>query len=224
MSTNNCTAVARSPFWTPLSTLDRLNSWVRSEPDWQLRSALKPVIYAVKTDAILATSKQWHIGLRRVYVTKPCRACNGTGIWESFYDSSNVPCRTCGATGKVMLKFVETTIGPIRWHIPATRWNSSSLDVYVPFPSFAYDFSSDHYELADGWEPNQPGRTLTPDRVERDMLIILHVFPHHVAFALDYHHDAGIERTWNCPNVRKAEDWLRNLFHSTERKSNARLR
>lgn len=211
------TLIANS-FWTPLLALDRLNSWLRSDKPFscRARSELKAVIYWTKTHAILETSKRYHIGMRRVMVKTRCRRCSGTGQWYSFYDFAGEypePCRGCRATGTATLKFIETTLGPIRWHTPAERWYMSSLDDYIPFPSFYGGYDSDeHYELAEGWEPNKPGRPMALEDALRDMLIILRAWPHEVAFALDFHHHAGIERQWKQPDVRKAEAWLAELF------------
>ena len=223
------TDLMASSFWTPVLALDRLNSWVRSErPLWCLaQSSLKPVIYWTKTHAILDVSKCWHIGLRRVMVKKPCRRCDGTGSWLSWNDPGpsadedisfkeyranyGERCFVCNGTGTATLKFIESTIGPVRWHTPAEKWYVSSLDVYVPYPSF-YPNGEEHYELSDGWEPEQPGRQMPLDDVERDMNLILRTWPHEVCFAIDYHHRAGLERTWKCPDIPKAEQWLRGLF------------
>lgn len=218
--------------WTPLLALDRLNSWLRSDnPAWcPVRSALKSTIYWTKTKAILDYSRRWHIGMRRVMVRKPCRACNGTGTWLSdmHYCDSGERCFGCDATGTATLKFIETTIGPLRWHTPSEKWFSSSLDVYVPFQSFHHEarghVTDQYYALAEGWEPNQPGRWMPMTEVERDMLLVLREWPHEVCFAIDYQHSAGLERTWNCPDERRAERWIRecvsgNLLISPERAS-----
>lgn len=225
------TALLARSLWTPVLALDRLNSWLRSKrPLWcSVQSSLKPVIYWTKTQAILDLSKHWHIGMRRVMVKKPCRRCDGTGYWISWFDegpSRFLPeemsydeyranygerCRGCKGTGTATLKFIETTIGPVRWHTPADKWYMSSLDVYVPFPSY-YPDGEEHYELANGWEPEQPGRPLPMVDVERDMVTVLFAWPHEVCFSIDYHHHAGLERTWKIPDIQKAEQWLRGLF------------
>lgn len=214
----------KNNFWTPLLALDRLNSWLRADHPFccPLRSALRGTIYWTKTQAILDASKRWHIGMRRVMVKKECHTCSGTGLWVPWnYDppdeeyssrEGGEPCRRCGGTGTATLKFIETEIGPIRWHTPADKWYMSSLDVYVPFPSFAHD-GEKHYELSNGWEPLQKGRPMKPAEVERDFLIILEAYPHHVCFHLDYDHHAGIERRWMNPDMSKARAWTRNLFH-----------
>ena len=231
--------------WTPLLALDRLNSWLRApEPSWcAARSALKPVIYWTKTQAILDLSKRWHISMRRVMVRKPCRRCDGTGQWIHAFSWDELshgdrdeqranygePCRGCEATGTATLKFIETQIGPVRWHTPSEKWWSSSLDVYVPFPSFHHEARAhtayQYYELAEGWSPEQPVRPMPLADVQRDILIVLEEWPHEVCFAIDYHHHVGVERQWRCPNVSLAKQWLLNLtslsavrttFHSDE--------
>ncbi|MDX1951474.1 MAG: hypothetical protein SFY81_04780 [Verrucomicrobiota bacterium] len=196
------TTIAHSPFWTPLFALDRLNSWVRARNQraWLLQSKLEPVIYWTKTKAILSASKQWQINLRRVAVKKPCRVCGGTGTWVSdrayWYSNEEYEdcllnygetCRKCNGSGTVLLRFVETTIGPIRWHTPSERWDASSLDVYVPFPGHAYK-GAEFFEVSTDWEPNRPGKPLSVKEVERDMLVLLKAFPKDVCFALEFHH------------------------------------
>jgi len=223
--------LAISPLFTPLLALDRLNSWLRSDQPWccPIRSALKPVVYWTKTNAILDISKQWQIGLRRVMVKKPCRRCDGTGTWISDYAwdwklsrdemraNYGERCRGCEGTGTATLKFIETTIGLVRWHTPADKWYMSSLDLYLPYPSFYAQRDSDqYYEDAGTWQPEQKGRPLTPSEIERDILLVLRAYPHHVAFALDFHHHAGTEPRYGCPDIPKAQAWLRNLFRAEE--------
>lgn len=219
---------------TPVFALDRLNSWLRAEDPLfcPARSALAPVIYWTKTQAILEVSKRQYIGLRRVMVRKPCRVCDGTGTWlsdrawnhccwddvstEDARANYGEPCRTCEATGTVTLKFVESTIGPVRWHTPSEKWWSSSLDVYLPFPSYHHEakaFSAfQYYQLADGWQPNQPGRPLSLEDALRDMLIVLETWPHEVCFAIDFHHHTKLEGKWRIPDHDAAARWLQSLF------------
>lgn len=224
--------LARSSFWTPLFALDRLNSWLRAEQPLccPFRGPLKPVIYWTKTQAILLASKEWQIGMRRVMVKKPCRKCDGTGSWlpwwadkcddyccktyAEFRVNHGETCRGCSGTGTATLKFVETTIGPLRWHTPAEKWYMSSLDVYVPFPSYYGERTDTHYELAEGWEPNQKGRPLGLAEVERDMAILLAAYTHEVCFSIDFHHHLRL--SYRHPDVSKVQAWLRGLFHPTE--------
>lgn len=212
MMMNQELALMRSPLWTPLFALDRLNSWLRSEEPFPARliGTLKPVIYWTKTQAILEVSKRWHIGMRRVMVKKECRSCNGTGTYIRW-DDARFPCRNCEATGTATLKFIETTIGPIRWHTPSEKWFGSSLDVYVPFASFHHDGEA-FYEMADGWQPLQKGRPLSLAEVHRDMMMLLRAWPHEVCFSIDFHHDAGLERNWRNPDLAKAEEWVEGVI------------
>lgn len=218
-----------SPLWQPLLALDRLNSWLRAGDDWRCdaRSSLKRVIYWTKTHAILNASKQIEIGMRRVMVKKPCRKCDGTGIWVPWDWSPSggdyskrdggEACRGCNATGTATLRFIETVIGSIKWHTPAEKWYMSSLDVYVPFKSYYGEGDADsYYELATDWEPNQKGRDMPAADAERDMLAVLKQWPHEVCFSLDYHHHAQSERTWNMPDTRRATEWIAHFFRPNE--------
>lgn len=226
-------ALAKSDLFTPLFALDRLNSWLRADKPifCPFTSALKPIIYWTKTHAILDASKRWHIEMRRVMVKKKCRRCEGTGSWISWWADRGYGegelsmeewranygerCRGCSGTGIATLKFVETQIGPIRWHTPADKWRSSSMDVYVPFPSYAHD-GEEHYELAQDWEPLQKGRSQPLDRVEQDMLILLDAYPHEVCFAIEFHHRIGCQSHYRTSDIPKARRWIWNLFRPAE--------
>lgn len=227
--TQRTTLPAKS-IYTPLLALDRLNSWIRSDRPWscRARSALKPVIYWTKTQAILDMSRREHIAMRRVMVVKPCRRCEGTGtflsdyVWNYYhYDGEGTTeelrsnygerCWVCLGEGTVRLKFVATTIGPIRWHTPSEKWWSSGLEVYVPFPCFHGERNGDGYELATDWALNQPGRAMTMAEVQRDMLIVLQAWPHDVCFSIDFHHNTKFEPYYKCPRVAEAAAWIREL-------------
>lgn len=230
--------IASSPFYTPLFALDRLNSWLRADyglgtlSQCRLQSMLKRSIYSVKIHAILAASKQMHVGLRRVKAVKPCRVCDATGqylspyymphyeegeTWDDARSNYGERCHTCAGTGQVNLLFIESIIGPIRWHSPAKDWFSWSLDVYVPFPSFYGELNAaDYYAMATDWEPLQKGRPLELAEVKRDLLIVLEAFPHDLCSSLDFYHSAGLERTFKTPDVIKARQWINQLFNRVE--------
>lgn len=218
-------ALAKSDL-TPFFALDRLNSWIRAEHPWYCvaRSTFKPVIYWTKTKAILEATKVWQVPLRRVMVKKPCRSCSGTGSWlsdrhyicweegetlEEARANYGERCRTCRGKGIVTLKFVESTIGPIRWHTPIEKWVSSSLDVYVPFPAFYASDDDEGYVPADNWQPCQPGRPMVLEDVRRDMLILLEAFPKDVAFSVEYHEHLGL--SYHAPDLGKVERWIRGV-------------
>jgi hypothetical protein len=163
--------------------------------------------------------------MRRVMVKKPCRRCDATGIWlpwnwepeDGDYrnrDGGEV-CRGCHGAGTATLLFIETSIGPLRWHTPAEKWHMSSLDVYVPFPSFYGEGDAEaekYYEPADGWEPCRSGRPLTPKEARRDTLLVLAGFPHDLCFAIDFDYHAGLERMYRHPDLDKAADWINCFF------------
>lgn len=217
--------LTRSDLWTPLFALDRLNSWLRAGRDtterfefWNpLRSVAKPIIYWVKTHAILASSRQWQCEFRRVIVRKKCRSCWGTGKWTRYDDwdrSEWEPCWHCDK-GVKSLHFVESTIGPIRWHTPSERWYMSSLDVYLPFRTY-WDIApkdrSQHYEVITDWEPDQPGRPMPLEDAFRDLRIILNAWPHDFCFSAEFHHRIGWK--YHAPHKWVAELWLAKQYES----------
>lgn len=221
----------RDSLWTPVLALDRLNSWLRAEDfdQWRLRSALKRAIYYTKTQAILDLTRRWHVGLKRVMVLKNCRRCDGSGLWVPhdcyFWDGESRDdyranygerCRGCDGTGKALLLFVESVIGPVRWHTPIKEWHSSSLDTYVPFPTFYGAVNHQNalrwYAPAWDWEPNRPGRPLTCEQIERDIILVLRAWPHPLCFALDYEFHDRLEVVFGEPDVERAAAGLRRLI------------
>lgn len=96
-----------------LAALGRLNGHARA---W---GCGKHAIYAYKRFAAERLAGAGQLSGRLVLWRGPCRACQGTGkFW--FYDPDyKTPCRDCGATGIVKLRFLETTLpdGTV-WHHP----------------------------------------------------------------------------------------------------------
>lgn len=200
------------------AALDRLNSWLRApQPLFcVMRSRLKPVVYWVKNAAILGASKVQPIGLRRVKFVARCRVCGGSGIferwhWSEDHEDEGEFCRTCNATGNVTLKFIESTIGPFRWHTPEMHWRGASLDVYVPFSA------DGDYEDAADWKPNTPGKPLTPAEVERDALTVLHAWPKDFGFIVEFHNrEACVQKQYGVTDMAKAETWIHTMRSEAE--------
>jgi Zn ribbon nucleic-acid-binding protein len=147
--------------------LARLNAWARLEYKDQLDMHEMPSrIYAWKKMAIGAAMKLGMATQRIIGVERSCKACKGTGEykWVDWNDEDHVDyqdCRRCGATGKVILRFVESTIaGQYRFHTPRPRWD---LGVFTP-----EDFEAVQPGGTD-WEPEQPGAPL--ERLEFIRLI-----------------------------------------------------
>ena len=217
--------LAPSPFWTPLFALDRLNSWLRLDADFPynylLHGYLKRTIYTVKVHAILDATRRWPVGLRRVVVEKQCRACDGSGVWvgdywqdcsccngyDEFKANHGERCRKCAGKGIVFLRFIESTIGPLRWHTPANSWWSWGLDVYVPYLSHYFDESDEAFEKTD-WQPNGKGRPLSYRESYRDLGIILRAWPHEFCSSVDFYHHVGLEKKFKQPDVAKAQQWI----------------
>lgn len=113
-----------------LPALSRLNSWCRVPFEQQLDmySAVEH-IYRYKTWAIREAIRLGLTGLRPLVVERPCKTCNGTGMFKRYFDAwgdgdwEGEDCRRCAATGKVKLGFIETNIGGFRWHTPRPKWN-----------------------------------------------------------------------------------------------------
>lgn len=160
-----------------LQALDALNSWCRAGDHWQLRSDLKEAIYYAKLRAIEAAYQAEDDTVkpvfRRVFERKKCRVCSGSGVWFSDYDfecEDGQPCRTCRATGTVTLRFVETTFSALnlRWHTPAHKWWSASLNVYCKFEA-PLDSLEGYDAVSDDWQSNLPGRELTLEEIEQHL-------------------------------------------------------
>lgn len=160
-----------------LHALDALNSWCRAREHWQLRSDLKAAIYHAKLEAIQAAycaeDETVKPVFRRVFERKKCRVCAGSGVWFSDYDLQcevGQACRTCRATGTVTLRFVETTFPALnlRWHTPAHKWWSASLNVYCKYEA-SLDSLEGYDAVSDDWQSNLPGRELSLEEIEQHL-------------------------------------------------------
>jgi len=95
-----------------LAALDRLNSHARAY------GCGKDAIYAYKTLAALMLAEAGDLQTRPVAVMAKCNRCYGTGRWHNYGHDTGERCRTCGATGYVHLRFVETRVDAFTWHHP----------------------------------------------------------------------------------------------------------
>lgn len=160
-----------------LQALDALNSWCRAGDHWQLRSDLKQTIYHAKLEAIQAAycaeDETVKPVFRRVFERRKCRVCAGSGMWFADYDyecEDGQPCRTCRASGTVTLRFVEITFPALnlRWHTPAHKWWSASLNVYCKFEA-SLDSLEGYDAVSDDWQSNLPGRELTLQEIDQHL-------------------------------------------------------
>lgn len=167
-----------------LPAMHRLNSHARSA-----RGAMQRAIYAYKELLAIDLGCRDLIGARLVGVVTKCLNCDGTGKFISWYDGpTGEPCRTCGRTGRVTLKFVETTTPDgAAWHHPYDKatdilraaWGHGEMDYEGPGVSGAYVFKGGMkdgrpaiFEFADGWRPQQPGMRLESDALARDLTLV----------------------------------------------------
>ncbi len=140
-----------------LPAMARLNNWCRVPFDQKLgMHDAERWIYAYKRFVIGAAIRLGMAALRLVAVERPCKTCKGTGLyeWVNWHDEDDVrfeDCRRCGATGKVLLRFVQSTIDGIRWHTPRPRWD---LGVFTEAEWEALSSTTTD------WEPEQPGQPM----------------------------------------------------------------
>jgi hypothetical protein len=139
-----------------IEPMAKLNSWARLP--YEERSEMyeaTDTIYAFKRRIIAAAIKLGTASLRLVAVERPCKTCKGTGQyeWVNWHDEDDrhfEDCRRCNDTGKVTLRFVESTIAGQRWHTPRPKWD---LGIFTPT-------DWEKCEPAGDWEPERPGKSL----------------------------------------------------------------
>lgn len=135
----------------------------------------KEAIYGYKKFAAMCDAIAGIAHPRPVGVMVTCHNCSGTGRFISFYDGpTNERCRTCSASGKVYLRFVETTVRGHVWHHP---WASGGREIFsaaLGEPEIFYDAGGRELQITwpDGrqerrpfesvgdWKPNTPGAKL----------------------------------------------------------------
>lgn len=150
-----------------LPALAQLNAWARLPLEQQLGMySAVPWIYSWKRGVIAAAIRIDAASHRIIAVERSCKACKGTGTyeWHDWNDEDHVEyerCRRCCATGKVILRFVESTFSNgWRAHTPRPKWD---LGIFTEA-----EFEAVRPGDTD-WTPEQPGQAL--ERLELIRLI-----------------------------------------------------
>lgn len=138
-----------------LPPLKALNSWARLPHAERMDMDCNSAIYWLKNRVIKRAVELGMASIRIVGVERPCKTCKGTGTytWVDWNDEDNVDyqdCRRCGHTGRVLLRFAETTIAGVRFHTPRPH------GAFLPIHPADWE----KYESTD-WEPEKPGKPLT---------------------------------------------------------------
>ncbi len=164
-----------------IDAMDRLNSHARS-PGLGVMSSERHAIYAYKAAVVTVLAHAGEVKGRLVSLQVKCRSCGGTGKWIDYeariYSPIAVldhtePCRTCSHTGKVTLRFLETTLpGDKVWHHPwSTRFDCVGLSLAQEiWPGMKAAAEGDGYRALTGdelrweapgdWLPNTPSQAL----------------------------------------------------------------
>ncbi|MEW6735019.1 MAG: hypothetical protein AB1489_27255 [Acidobacteriota bacterium] len=144
--------------------VDKLNSWVRSRSyKGHYDRGPKDAVYWLKRCALIAAHKAqlpWSNCLIDVVVK--CRDCSGTGRYYHWdWDEEFDHCYRCSNTGQARLTFVETQIdcgNIICWHTPRYK-----------FPIYGVELANKYEES--NWQPNTPGKDLSPDEAAKNLNI-----------------------------------------------------
>ena len=148
------------------------------------------------------------MSLRRIQDVQSCRRSAGTGIWFSpyaFHGDHGEPCRICRGSGRVALRFIESTFDGLKWHTPVNKWQSWSLDVYLDFPCIDQD-----YEVDPHWTVNLPGRELTLEEVVNDFREVMRHYADDVYFSLEFHYHLKLRNNHLGHSI--ANQWLDQLI------------
>lgn len=149
-----------------LVALDTLNSWARSDSYRRMYYyGPRNAVYWMKNSALRLAFRLGMAEWRPIRVEVECRQCHGTGDYDDSMGYHWHHCRACDSTGRVSLRFLETTIGGrFRWHTPSMRVPWEVSDRISPpnpdnLPRLRYWWED--AQPVDDWTPNQPGKDLT---------------------------------------------------------------
>lgn len=153
-----------------INAVNHLNQYARAEKVC-IFCENKDAIYNWKYDFIKKFSAMLHFIIRKIKVKTVCRGCDN-GIYSYYeYDFDVFPikekCYKCHGTGIKELYFYE-----IEWVEFGIKW-------HVPFDKFPY-YANIHLQEAcskltdytdePNYQPNQPGRLLSPDEAAKYFL------------------------------------------------------
>jgi hypothetical protein len=158
-------------FLDGLPHIDRLNSWVRSDGGRRYsHRALVNVIYHFKNEAIKGAIARGLASHRLVGTIITCRDCGGTKRYTDHNGYTHAGCRLCSSTGKVHLRFIDTTIRAYSWLSPVGGWRDrdTHFGKWQEWPELP---------LPDDWKPNLPGRDMTASEIAVSMMAIEDLFP-----------------------------------------------
>jgi hypothetical protein len=110
-----------------INAIAPLNAWARCDYEEALgMQHARSAVYAMKERVITQALEQGECKLRIVQVERPCKVCEGTGLYkrhdpfdEDYYEYED--CRRCQATGKVTLQFAEASILGAKFHMPRPK-------------------------------------------------------------------------------------------------------
>lgn len=156
-----------------VAALSLLNSHARAH------GCGKEAIYSYKLLAALLATTAGESSAKPVATLAKCHFCLGTGKFFCQYEGqTNERCRKCSATGRVLLRFIETEIAGHRWHHPWIGPGQTILYAALGNPTIEYEPADRTLNIAhkDGrretmafgdvgdWAPNAPGEKLTGER------------------------------------------------------------
>lgn len=173
-----------------LLAMDRLNSFARTQEGAGPRRAIYwlKARYAIR-DAIMAGLL---VRMRAIQVTTVCRRCR-KGVYYDWDGDNRGPCYTCNGSGKVMLKFIETTIETRQQGVSVPDLNSDTAAIYRTAAPFTrnliwhspVEYSSWlgwptddlQFEESQDWTTCQPGKPMSAIELATAMNIVETYWP-----------------------------------------------
>lgn len=163
-----------------------LNSWVRSQAhrDWGWMSGgIESAIYYYKNEMLEALAAANRATVRMIYSNVACNRCGGTGIYEGDDDMDwQVACRACEHTGRVTLRFYETTLdNNMVFHTPYPKAGIELTRLARRMHNIADDDAERYLKLYSAalhveWQPNQIGIDRTPQQVAESLNLVEYMF------------------------------------------------